>query len=93
MSLAMSIIANVVLILMVVATVGVYDSSFDTQSPIAYIISLTAIGMLFINLAAFCIGIIGLFQKERSRLYALLGTILSFIPIGGVLVTIILALG
>ncbi|MDX9980739.1 MAG: hypothetical protein RBU25_12010 [Lentisphaeria bacterium] len=48
------------------------------------------IGMMLLDLVALGLGIGGLIQKDRKKVFAILGTIFSGLTIGGVLLLMVL---
>ena len=79
-SFIMSIVIGL-LILVLFAVAGVISAStpggMDKQSVQAVIIGLSILVLLFLALVAMVLGIVGLLQKERKKLFAILGTIFS----------------
>ena len=75
-----SVIAGIFLFVIFVIA-GVMEAStpggIDETSPAAVFIGLSMFGFLFVALVALGLGIAGLVQKNRIKLFALLGTIFS----------------
>ncbi len=63
----------------------------DESSAQAVVLGLLIIGMLFVNLVALGLGMAGLFQKERKKVFVILGTIFSGITV--VLTVVLLIIG
>ena len=67
--------------MVVFAVAGILESSspggMDEKSAVAIIIGFGIIGLLGLDLVAAGLGIAGMLQKHRKRLFALLGTIFS----------------
>jgi hypothetical protein len=59
--------------LMQVSTPG----GIDKQSIQMMLVGLSIIALLFLDIVAVVLGIVGLFQKKRKKLFAIFGTILS----------------
>jgi hypothetical protein len=82
-SLAMAIIAFVIVII-----AGVIEASspggMDESSAAAVVVGLLIIGCLLIQLAALGLGIAGLIQKNRKKIFAVLGTVFSGMTLVGV---------
>ena len=74
-----------VLILVTISIVGVIDSStpggIDEVSAEAILLGFGLIGLLIIDLVALGLGIGALFQKEKKKILAILGTVFSFVAI------------
>ncbi|MEO0794829.1 MAG: hypothetical protein AAFX93_06695 [Verrucomicrobiota bacterium] len=49
----------------------------DEESPIAIVIGFAIIGLVLAQIIAFVLGIVGLFQQERKKLFPILGTVFS----------------
>ncbi len=77
------------------ASAGAMETSrpggMDENSAQAVVLGLLTIGMLFVNMVGLGLGIAGLFQKERKKLFAILGTIFSGITI--ILTAVLLIIG
>lgn len=79
-SFVISILAGI-LIFLVFAVAGSLEVStpggIDENSTEAIMIGLAIIGLLFFNVLAVGLGIGGLLQKERKKIFAILGTVFS----------------
>lgn len=53
----------------------------DQSSTAAVIVGLFLIAFLFLSLVALGLGIVGLFQKKRKKIFSVLGTIFSAVTI------------
>jgi hypothetical protein len=62
----------------------------DEESAGAVVLGLLIIGMMLLDLVALGLGIGGLIQKDRKKVFAILGTIFSGLTIGGVLLLMVL---
>ena len=78
---------SAVLIFVLLLVAGVIESStpggMDEQSPVAIAIGLAAIVFVFLALVGLGLGIAGLFQSERKKVFAVLGTIFGLITVLG----------
>lgn len=79
-SFIMSIVVGVLLFVLF-AIAGFISAStpggMDKESAQAVIIGLSMLALLFCVFISMVLGIIGLFQKERKKLFAILGTVFS----------------
>lgn len=79
-SFALSILVGF-LLFAAIAVAGVMESSrpggLDEESPVAVVMGLGIIALLGLNLVAFGIGIGALFQRDRKKIFAILGTVFS----------------
>lgn len=87
-SFAMSLgILIVTFVLVVVA--GVMEAStpggISEESPAAIMLGLSIIGMVVLNIVAFGLGIGTMFQKDRKRLFGILGMTFSALTIVGII--------
>jgi len=87
-SFALSIgILIVTFILVVVA--GVMEAStpggINEESPAAIMLGLAIIGMVVLNVVAFGLGIGSMFQKDRKKLFGVLGMTFSALTIIGII--------
>lgn len=84
------------LLFLVLAIGGILDAStpggMDEQSIQAVLVGLSMIALLFFAFVAAALGIVGLFQKERKKLFAILGTVFSLGTVMLAIVVIILGL-
>jgi len=81
-------LAFVIAAIMQVSTPG----GIDRQSIQAILVGLSIIALLFFDIVAVVLGIVGLFQKERKKLFAILGTIFSSATVMFVIALIIVGL-
>ena len=83
-----------VLLFMVVMFAGYMEvttpGGISEESVSAIMLGLVIIGLLLLELVAFGLGIGGLFQKDRKKLFAILGTIFSGLAILGVVALMII---
>jgi hypothetical protein len=79
-SFILSILAGPCLFLVFVVA-GIMEAStpggIDEKSPAAVVVGLSFIAFLLLLLVSLGLGIGGLFQKDRKKLFAILGTIFS----------------
>lgn len=79
-SFIISIVAGI-LIFIVLGIAGSIEAStpggMDENSTEAVMIGLAIIGLLFLNVLSVGLGIGGLLQKERKKIFAILGTVFS----------------
>lgn len=79
-SFVTSIVSGILMFALFVIA-GVVQAStpggMDEQSPIAVVVGLGLFAFLFVALVALGLGIGGLLQKERRKLFAILGTVIS----------------
>lgn len=82
------------LIFLSIIVAGVMEASspggIDETSPAAVILGLVIIGMLLLDLVAFGLGIGAIFQKDRNKLFAILGIIISAVTFLGTISLIII---
>ncbi len=94
-SFVMSIITGLIIFLLVVIA-GVMEVStpggIDEESAEAVILGLFIIAALFGCLTALALGIAGLFQKGRKKIFSILGVIFSALPFIGTISLIIIGL-
>lgn len=64
----------------------------DEKSPAAIVVGLSIIGILALDVVAAGLGIAGFFQKDRKRLFAILGTIFSSLTIVCTIILMIVGL-
>lgn len=87
-------LASGVVIFLIMVIAGVMSASpggMNEQSAGAITIGLFLFGFLFVSLVALVLGIFGLCQKDRKKIFAILGTTFSSVTIVGVI--FIMALG
>jgi len=94
-SFAMSVgILIVTFVLVVVA--GVMEAStpggINEESPAAIMLGLSIIGMVVLNIVAFGLGIGTIFQKDRKKLFGVLGMAFSALTIIGIISLIMFGL-
>lgn len=79
-SFVISIVAGI-LIFIVLGIAGSLEAStpggIDENSTEAVMVGLAIIGLLFLNVLSVGLGIGGLLQKERKKIFAILGTVFS----------------
>ena len=72
-----------ILLLVLFAIAGILSArtpgGMDKQSVQAMVIGLSIMALLFFDVISTVLGIVGLFQKDRKKLFAVLGTIFSSI--------------
>ena len=94
-SFAGSIIAGLALLVLVVMA-GIMEASspggMDEESPGSILLGMFLFGFMFLSLVAFCLGVAGLLQSNRMKLFAVLGVVFSFLTLGGVLFLMILGM-
>lgn len=64
----------------------------DETSPVAIMVGLAIFGFVGISLIALVLGIVGLFQSDRKKIFALLGTIFSALTILGIAALILIGI-
>jgi len=65
---------------------GVLDSStIMEKAPMLVVSSFIILATMFVNLVGLILGIIGLVMKNRKKVFAIIGTILNGLVVGGVL--------
>ncbi len=83
-SFVISIIGSVSMFVLF-ALAGAMETSkpggMNERSTQAVVLGLLVISVLFVNLVAVGLGVAGLFQKERKKVFAILGTIFSGITV------------
>lgn len=88
-----SVVASIFLVLMVVVA-GVMEvatpGGLNEESVPAMVLGLFIIVLLVMDLVALGLGIAGLFQKDRKKLFAILGTTFSAATIIGILFLIVI---
>ena len=87
-SFVVSIIAGIAMFFLTIAA-GVIEVStpggMHERSPVAIILGLSLLAFWFLSLVALGLGIGGLFQRSRKRLFAILGAVFSAITFMGAL--------
>ena len=94
-SFIISILAGLLMFLVfVIGTIMQLSTpgGMDQQSIQAMLVGLSIIALLFIDIVAVVLGIVGLFQKERKKLFAILGIIFSSATVISMIVLIIVGL-
>ncbi len=85
-----------VLMLVLFVVAGVMETStpggVDENSPEAMLLGLLIIGCLLGLLVALALGIAGLFQRERKKVFAILGIIFSGFAVFGTIVLMLIGL-
>ena len=79
-----SIISAILIFILMVAAGLIAASSpggMDQASPAAVMIGLLLFAFLFISLVALGLGVGGIFQKERKKIFSVLGAIFSAVTI------------
>ena len=93
-SFVISIIGSVCMFVLF-ALAGAMETSrpggMDERSAQVVVLGLLIIAMLFMNLVAVGLGVAGLLQKERKKVFAILGTIFSGITV--ILTVVLLIIG
>lgn len=83
-----------ILIFILIVVAGIMETStpggINEQSPQAIIVGLFILAFSFLCLVALGLGIAGLIQKNRKKLFAVLGTVFSTVTILGVIGLMIL---
>jgi hypothetical protein len=78
---------SAVLIFILLLVAGVIESStpggMDENSPVTIAIGLLAIVFVFLSLVGLGLGIAGLFQSERRKVFAVLGTVFGLVTVLG----------
>jgi len=94
-SFIFSIVAGILIFLLIVIA-GVMEVStpggMDEKSAAAVIVGLLLIAFLFLCLLALGLGIAGLIQKDRKKLFAILGTIFSTVTLLGTISIMVLGM-
>lgn len=87
-SFAMSLGVLIVTFVLVVVA-GVMEAStpggINEESPAAIMLGLAIIGMVLLNIVAFGLGVGTMFQKDRKRLFGVLGMTFSALTIVGII--------
>jgi hypothetical protein len=81
-------IVSGIFMLIIIVTAGVMGSQpggVDENSPIAMTVGLAMFFFLFLDMIAVMLGIIGLFQQDRKKLFAVLGIAIASLTILGTL--------
>ncbi len=64
----------------------------EEESAVVLLIGLLAFGMVGLDIVALVLGIAGLCQKNRKKVFAILGSILSFLGITGIVMLVAIGL-
>lgn len=86
-SFVLALIAGALLLLLVgVAALlaAATPGGIDEDSPAVVVLGLMIFGGLFVAVVALGLGIAGLFQPRRAKVFAVLGTVFSALAIAGV---------
>ncbi len=90
-SFVISLVAGLLLVIMIGVCsylVASRHGEVNEESPEAVAVGLTMLGSLFAELVALVLGIIGLAQRDRKKIFAILGTVfsgLALLGLGGLL--------
>lgn len=94
-SFILSLISGFMLLVLVVIA-GVMEASspegMDEESMEAIAVGLGLIGFMFGSFLAFVLGVVGLFQSQRKKLFAILGMLFGGLPLFGVLGLMVIGL-
>jgi len=89
-------IASAVLIFLLIAIAGIMEASsptgMDEESAAAVMVGLFLFIFLGATLVALGLGIGGLFQKERQKIFAILGVVFSVVTLLGTVLLIMIGL-
>jgi hypothetical protein len=92
-SFIMSILVGLLLFVMF-AIAGIMEASrpegIDETSASAVVLGLFILGFLALAVVAFGLGIAGLCQKERKKVFAILGTIFSAVTVLGTILLLLI---
>lgn len=84
------------LMFITVVIAGLIEASspdgMDETSPVAMMVGFAIFGFVGISLIALVLGIVGLFQSDRKKIFALLGTIFSALTILGIAALILIGI-
>ena len=83
-SFATSVVVGLLIIVCYIAIVAktvATGGTLDKHSSFAIISGMIVIGLLLCDLIALGLGIAGIFEKKRKKIYAILGTIISAVMI------------
>lgn len=79
-----------------VVIAGIIENStpggMDENSPIAILLGLVMIGGLLVNVLGIVFGVVGLFQPNRKKIFALLGVLFGCLVILGFLFIVVIGL-
>ena len=85
-----------VLIFVVFVIAGVMEASspggIDEKSVSAIVVGLFMFGFLFVALVALGLGIVGLLQKDRKKLFAVLGIVFSSVTLVGTILLMLIGM-
>lgn len=94
-SFIFSIVSGILIFILIIIA-GMMEAStpggIDEKSAAAVIVGLFIIAFLFLCLVALGLGIAGLMQKDRKKLFAILGTIFSTVTLVGTISIIIVGM-
>ena len=94
-SCALSMVSGFLMAVLVVVAAVIESSTpggMDEESVTAVVIGLGMFGLLGAAILAFCLGIAGVFQKERKKIFAILGLIFSAVSFLGLSLLILIGL-
>ncbi|UCG79481.1 MAG: hypothetical protein JSV21_05485 [Nitrospirota bacterium] len=78
--------------LVIIAAMMESAGGIDEESAQAIILGLFVIGFLFLSLISFGLGIAGLLQKNRKKIFAILGTVFSGVTLFGTIFLMVLGI-
>ncbi len=94
-SFAVSIFVGILIFLMIIIA-GIMETAspggIDEESPAAIILGMGIIGLIMFDMVAFGLGIAGLFQKHRKKVFAVLGVIFSATAVFGTIGLVIIGM-
>lgn len=94
-SFVMSILVGLSIFAAMVTTAFVESAKgaeVQDDSPEAVILGFTIIGLLFVDLLALALGVAGLVQPNRQKIFAVLGTVFSLLIVLGTVGLIVIGL-
>jgi hypothetical protein len=92
-SFIVSIVSAIFMMIIVVAAgVATASSPYGMDESVAIVIGFFMIAFLFVTLVALGLGIGGLVQKERKKIFAIIGTVISALTICGVGILMLIGL-
>lgn len=80
-SLALSVLSSLGMLGAIVAAGLAVSSNDDPQSPVLILLGFAILGLFVLSLLAVILGIIGLVQRDRKKILAILGVALSAITL------------
>jgi hypothetical protein len=87
-----SLTALLMFILVIIAGVMQNSGNMNPNSSIAMMIGLAMFFFMFLDLVALVLGVIGLFQQDRKKLFAVLGIVIAGLTLLGTLGLVLLGL-